>query len=160
MEECFLSSERKVPGLEASRSTWHCQSAFRLHFVLVVLGIEIICVLGRCSTVPLSYSSSSEVSPLCLFSHLDRSLLQFISVLKPACFNLFGVFSTSLQLGGQVYSLSAEISHLWLLKIPQPPLLAGSQSTILGQGRSSVFGTFLYVLYLVTLSFPCENVNP
>lgn len=104
-------------------------------------------------------SPSSEMLPLiCLFSHLDLflkkpkkwSLLQFISVMKPGCFNLFDVFSTSLQLRGQVYSLSAEISHLRLLETPQPPTWAGH----------SVFGTSLYVLYLVALSFPCENVNP
>lgn len=85
---------------------------------------------------------SSEMSLLIgLFSHLDllpkkpkkRSMLQLISVLKPGCLNLFDVFSTYLQLGGQVYGLSAEISHLRLLKTPQPQTAAGSHCPRAGQ---------------------------
>lgn len=144
------------------------QSVFRLHFLLCFGGSgNWIHVCAR--QVPyclIELHPSSEMSLLIgLFSHLDllpkkQSLLQFISVLQPGCLNLFDVFSTYLQLGGQVYGLSAEISHLRLLKTPQPQTAAGSQSTVLEQGRYSVLGTSLCFLYLFTLSFPWENVSP
>lgn len=137
-----------------------CQFGFRLYFLLflVVLGIEFICMLFICSSVLQSYTPSSEMwlfigllSQPDLFPKrpLGWSRFQFLSVLKPGCLGLFEVLSS----WGQV--LSAEVSH-------SPTLLQAARAhhrPWAGQ-PFCYYRPSLYFLYLATLSFPWENVNP
>lgn len=169
-KSAFLALRRKcqaqmhpvLPGTVSLRSD------FTFYLVLVVLGTEFMCVLGKYCTASLATPPALRCHFSSAFSHVLTCLLRSLRT-GPCSVHLciaarlsqsFWRLQHFLQLEGQVYGLSAEISHLRLLKTPQPHTAASSQSTVLGQGRHSVFGTSLYFLYLVILSFPCENVNP
>lgn len=99
-----------------------------------------MCVLGKYCTVSLCCTPALRCHFSLACSHILTCFLR--SLRSGACSSSFlywsqavSIFlmSSALQLGGQVYGLSAEISHLRLLKTPQPQTAAGSHCPRAGQ---------------------------
>lgn len=163
VEEHFPSTDKEDARLRGAAFFPPLSFGVRLcTFCLVALGIEFMCMLGKyCSPKlhPHLWDVTSHQPVLFPKRPPNWSLFQFISVLKPGCL----VFLKSLAVEDKSIVLSAEVSHLRILKtcrFPAPHCCRQPELTVLGQaGRHSVFGTSLYFLYLVTLSFPCKNVN-
>lgn len=128
-----------------------CQFGFRLHFLLylVVLGIEFICMLFICSSVlRCDFSLACFHSLNCFLRDLWAGAGSSSSLYWSQAISVF------------LKSSAVEDKSLVHRSLTVPHSCRQPELTVLGQGSYSVFRISLYFLYLVTLSFPCESVNP